>query len=55
LSTSFSSGKANERIKAFNPNVNFIRTTVEHFGLSGLDAHYTNFSEEQYKEAIESL
>jgi transketolase len=44
-----------DRIKAFNPNVNFIRTTVEHFGLSGLDAHYTNFSEEQYKEAIESL
>ena len=44
-----------DRIKVFNPNVNFVRTTVEHFGLSGLDAHYTNFSEEQYKEAIESL
>lgn len=44
-----------KRIKAFHPDVNFIRTTVEHFGLKGLHAHYTNFSEEQYKEAIESL
>lgn len=44
-----------DRIKVFNPHVNFVRTTVEHFGLSGLDAHYTNFTEEQYKEAIEVL
>lgn len=43
------------RIKAFHPDVNFVRTTVETFGLSGLDAHYTNFTEQQYLEAIESL
>ncbi len=44
-----------KRIKAFHPDVNFVRTTVEHFGLKGLHAHYTNFSEEQYREALESL
>ena len=43
------------RIKAFHPNVNYVRTTVEHFGLKGLHAHYTNFNEEQYKEALASL
>ena len=43
------------RIKAFHPDVNYVRTTVEHFGLKGLHAHYTNFSEEQYKEALASL
>jgi len=43
------------RIKSFNPNVKFVRTSVEHFGLKGLDAHYTNFTEEQYQEAIKSL
>jgi transketolase len=44
-----------DRIKAFNPFANFVRTTVEHFGLTGLDAHYTNFTDQQYQEAIESL
>lgn len=44
-----------DRIKVFNPFVNFVKTTVEHFGLTGLDAHYTNFTEQQYQEAIESL
>ena len=44
-----------KRIKAFHPDVNYIRTTVEHFGLKGLHAHYTNFNEEQYKEALASL
>ena len=44
-----------KRIKAFHPDVNFVRTTVEHFGLKGLHAHYTNFSEEQYREALASL
>ena len=43
------------RIKAFHPDVNYVRTTVEHFGLKGLHAHYTNFNEEQYKEALASL
>ena len=44
-----------KRIKAFHPDVNYMRTTVEHFGLKGLHAHYTNFNEEQYKEALASL
>ncbi len=44
-----------KRMKAFCPKVRFHRTTVEHFGLEGLHAHYTNFTEEQYKEAIASL
>ena len=44
-----------KRIKAFHPDVNYVRTTVEHFGLKGLHAHYTNFTEEQYKEALASL
>ena len=44
-----------KRIKAFHPDVKFIRTTVEHFGLKGLHAHYTNFSEQQYMEAVASL
>ena len=43
------------RIKAFHPDVHYVRTTVEHFGLKGLHAHYTNFNEEQYKEALASL
>ena len=41
------------RIKAFHPDVTYVRTTQ--FGLSGLDAHYTNFTEEQYKEAVAGL
>ena len=44
-----------KRIKAFHPDVIFCETTVEHCGLKGLHAHYTNFSEEQYKEALASL
>ena len=43
------------RVKAFCPSAKFHKTTVEHFGLEGLHAHYTNFTEEQYKEAISSL
>ncbi len=43
------------RVKAFCPSAKFHKTTVEHFGLEGLHAHYTNFTEEQYKEAIASL
>ena len=43
------------RVKAFCPSAKFHKTTVEHFGLKGLHAHYTNFTEEQYKEAIASL
>jgi transketolase len=44
-----------KRIKAFHPDVTYVRTTVDQFGLSGLDAHYTNFTEEQYKEAVAGL
>ena len=43
------------RVRAFCPSAKFHKTTVEHFGLRGLHAHYTNFTEEQYKEAIASL
>jgi len=43
------------RIKAFHPDVNYVRTTVEHFGLKGLHAHSTNFNEERSKEALASL
>ena len=44
-----------KRLKSFNPNINFIRTTVEHYGLTGLSAHYKNFTKEQYEEALKSL
>ena len=47
--------KLENRVKAFCPSAKFHKTTVEHFGLEGLHAHYTNFTEEQYKEAIASL
>ena len=42
-------------LKSFNPNINFIKTTVEQYGLTGLSAHYKNFTKEQYEEAVESL
>ena len=42
-------------MKAFHPDINFVRTTVEHCGLEGQHAHYTNFNEEQYKAALETL
>lgn len=44
-----------KRLKVFHPEVVFVRTTVEQHGLSGLHAHYSNFSEEQYKKALEEL
>tara|TARA_B100000029_G_scaffold104909_1_gene95526 strand:+ start:61 stop:687 length:627 start_codon:yes stop_codon:yes gene_type:complete len=44
-----------KRMKAFHPDINFVRTTVEHYGLEGQHAHYTNFNEEQYKAALETL
>ena len=46
-----------QRMKAFCPGrLKFHRTTVNYFGLDdSLHAHYTNFTEEQYKEAIASL
>tara|TARA_R100000908_G_C3723087_1_gene125133 strand:- start:32 stop:655 length:624 start_codon:yes stop_codon:yes gene_type:complete len=46
-----------QRMRAFCPsNLKFHRTKVNHFGLDdSLHAHYTNFTEEQYKEAIASL
>ena len=43
------------RLITFYPKVNFVKTSVEKFGLSGLSAHYVNFSEEEYKKAIDSL
>jgi transketolase len=44
-----------QRIHAFHPKVEYHRTTVEHFGLSGLAAHYANFSKEQYLKALKQL
>jgi transketolase len=44
-----------KRIHAFHPGVEFVVTTVNHFGLEGQHAHYTNFSDEQYKAALETL
>ena len=46
-----------QRMRAFCPGrLKFHRTTVNYFGLdNSLHAHYTNFTEEQYKEAIASL
>ena len=44
-----------KRLKSFYPDINFLRTSVEKFGLTGLSAHYQNLSEDQYKKAIESL
>lgn len=46
-----------QRMRAFCPGrLQFHRTTVNYFGLDdSLHAHYTNFTEEQYKEAIASL
>ena len=44
-----------KRLKSFNPKINFIKTTVEQYGLTGLSAHYKNFTKEQYEEAVESL
>ena len=44
-----------KRLKTFYPKINFVETSVEKFGLSGLSAHYVNFTDDQYKKAIESL
>ena len=44
-----------ERLKAFYPKINFITTTVEKFGLTGLSAHYVNMTEDQYLKAVNSL
>ena len=44
-----------KRLKSFLPNVKFIKTTVEMYGLTGLSAHYVNFTEEQYLKALDSL
>ena len=46
-----------QRMRAFCPsNLKFHRTKVNHFGLDDSPhAHYTNFTKEQYEEAIASL
>ncbi len=43
------------RLISFYPEINIFKTSVEKFGLTGLSAHYTNFTEEQYRKAVESL
>lgn len=44
-----------KRLKSFYPRINFKKTSVDHAGLSGIDAHYKQISEEQYIKALESL
>jgi transketolase N-terminal domain/subunit len=44
-----------KRLKAFYPRINFVNTTVEKYGLSGLSAHYVNMTEDQYLKAVKSL
>ena len=44
-----------KRILSFNPDVKFIRTSVDLYGLKGQDAHYKPFTKDQYNEAINSL
>ena len=43
------------RLKAFNSNIQFKKTKVEYFGLSGISAHYDQLTEEQYQQGIDSL
>ena len=44
-----------KRLMSFYPEIIIFRTSVEKFGLTGLSAHYTNFTQEQYEKAIDSL
>lgn len=43
------------KLKAFNSNIQFKKTKVEYFGLSGISAHYDQLTEEQYQQGIDSL
>lgn len=43
------------KLKAFNSNIQFKKTKVEYFGLSGISAHYDQLTEEQYQLGIDSL
>ncbi len=43
------------RLKAFYPKINFIKTNSDIYGLKDQSAHYSNFSEEQFNEAIKGL
>ena len=44
-----------DNVQIDNPNVKFIRTSVDLYGLKGQDAHYKPFTKEQYLKAIDSL
>ena len=45
-----------KRLKAFCPDINIKRTTVEQLPfLKGLDAHYHVMTEDEYREALEML
>ncbi len=44
-----------KRLKSFLPKINFVKTSVEWYGLSGQSAHYANFSPEQYEKALKEL
>ncbi len=48
--------KLTKRLKAFCPDINIKRTTVEQLPfLKGLDAHYHLMTEDEYREALEIL
>ncbi len=42
-------------LTAFYPKIFIHHTTVEHYGLSGQEAHYVKLSDEQFKRAIKGL
>lgn len=42
-------------LTSFYPKILIHHTTVEHYGLSGQEAHYVKLTEEQYKKAQEIL
>jgi transketolase len=42
-------------LTAFYPKILIHHTTVEHYGLSGQEAHYVKLTEEQYRKALENL
>ncbi|MEL0125419.1 MAG: 1-deoxy-D-xylulose-5-phosphate synthase N-terminal domain-containing protein [Alphaproteobacteria bacterium] len=43
------------RLTSFYPDIKFIRTSVDLYGLKGQDAHYKPFTEDQFVKAIDSL
>lgn len=42
-------------LNAFYPEIKIHKTTVEHYGLSGQEAHYVKLNKKQYEKALRSL